>query len=264
MSVHNQSEPVTKMLAIPALTDQQVASFDENGCLFLPGAFGAADTEAIRRWTDEVAALPEKPGRHWVFHETSRIDGATDLINRIEYISPFHDGFKQLTEALNGAVAQLFGDEAVLFKEKINFKMPGGEGFEPHQDSQAGWEDYASNFISVMVGIDEATVANGCLEVAPGHHRRGLLRGMEPLTDADMVGMEFRHFPTAPGDVIFFDAYVPHRSAPNDTGATRRLYFATYNRASEGDHLERYYADKHETFPPDIEREAGKEYVYKI
>ena len=264
MSLLIQSSTVSMMLKIPVLTDPQVASFDEDGCLFLPGAFGAADIEAITRWTGEVAALPEEPGRHWVFHEKSRIDGTTDLINRIEYISPFHDGFRQLTEALKGSVAQLLGEDAVLFKEKINFKMPGGEGFEPHQDSQAGWEDYASNFISVMVCIDEATVANGCLEVAPGHHRRGLLRGMEPLIDADMADMEFRHFPTAPGDVIFFDAYVPHRSEPNNTDTTRRLYFATYNRASEGDHLERYYADKRKTFPPDIEREAGKEYVYKV
>jgi hypothetical protein len=44
----------------------------------------------------------------------------------------------------------------------------------------------------------------------------------------------------------------------------RRLYFATYNRLSEGDHLERYYADKHKSFPPDIEREAGKEYVFRV
>ncbi len=252
------------MLKTPILTDRQVAAFDSDGCLFLPGAFQADGILTITRWADEVAALPEEPGKHWVFHERSRIDGVTDLINRIEYIAPFHDGFKKLTEALTAPVAQLLGEDAVLFKEKMNFKMPGGEGFEPHQDSQAGWEDYAGNFISVMVCIDEATVANGCLEVAPGHHRRGLLRGMEPLTEADMVDMEFKHFPTAPGDVFFFDAYAPHRSAPNNTDTSRRLYFATYNRAAEGDHLERYYADKRRNFPPDIEREAGKEYVYKV
>ena len=61
-----------------------------------------------------------------------------------------------------------------------------------------------------------------------------------------------------------FDAYVPHRSEPNPTNSTRRVYFATYNRASEGDHLERYYADKRRNYPPDIEREAGREYVYKV
>ncbi len=252
------------MLRTPVLTDRQIAAFDDDGCLVLPGAFGTGEMRTIRRWTDEVAALPEEPGRHWVFHEKSLRDGTTDLINRIEYISPFHAGYEKLTETLKRPAAQLFGEDAVLFKEKINFKMPGGEGFAPHQDSQAGWEEYAGNYVNIMVCIDAATIENGCLEVAPGHHRRGLLRGMEPLTADDMVGMTFKHFATAPGDLVFFDAYLPHRSTPNDTETMRRLYFATYNRASEGDHMARYYADKRKTYPPDIEREEGREYVYKV
>ena len=252
------------MLKTPLLTDDQVAAYDHDGYVVLPGGFDAADTALIETWACEVTALPEEPDMHWVFHETSVSDGETDLINRIEYISPFHAGFAELTDLLKASVAQLLGEAAVLFKEKINFKMSGGGGFEPHQDSQAGWEDYAQEFVNVMVCIDPATVQNGCLEVAAGHHQRGLLRGMEPLTKEDMAGMEFRHHPTLPGDVLFFGAYTPHRSEPNLTRTTRRLYFATYNRASEGDHLEQYYADKHKNFPPDIEREANKEYVYKV
>jgi len=251
------------MIATPKLTDDQIAAFRRDGYVATPGAFSAADAAVIERWTREVAALPEAPGRHWVFHEKSRIDGR-DLINRIEYIAPFHAGFAELTRVLGAPTAQLFGEATVLFKEKINFKMPGGGGFEPHQDSQAGWEAYASNFVNVMVCIDEATIENGCIELAPGQHRRGLLRGMEPLSDDDIRDMNFIAYPTKPGDVAYFDAYTPHRSAPNPTGAPRRMYFATYNRASEGDHLERYYADKRKSYPPDIEREPDREYVYKV
>ena len=251
------------MIATPVLTDSQIAAFARDGYVVVPGAFGAADAATIERWAREVEALPEKPGRHWVFHEKSRIDGR-DLINRIEYIAPFHDGFAALTRVLAAPAAQLFGEEVRLFKEKINFKMPGGGGFEPHQDSQAGWDAYASNFINAMVCIDEATIENGCIELAPGQNRRGLLRGMEPLTAEDTAGMGFVAYPMKPGDMALFDAYVPHRSEPNPTGTARRMYFATYNRASEGDHLVRYYADKRKNYPPDIEREAGREYVYRV
>jgi ectoine hydroxylase-related dioxygenase (phytanoyl-CoA dioxygenase family) len=187
-----------------------------------------------------------------------------DLINRIEYISPFHAGFAALAEALCAPVGQLLGEPAVLFKEKINFKMPGGDGFKPHQDSQAGWDAYADYFVSVMVTIDEATVENGCLQLVSGHHRRGLFRSWEPLTDDDMADMAFVPCPTSPGDVVFFDCYAPHASEPNRSDQTRRLYFATYNRASAGDHLARYYADKRNSFPPDIEREPGVEYVFRV
>ena len=40
-----------------------------------------------------------------------------------------------------------------ISEDKINFKMPGGTGFKPHQDSQAGWEVYAKYFINVKRGL---------------------------------------------------------------------------------------------------------------
>lgn len=76
--------------------------------------------------------------------------------------------------------------------------------------------------------------------------------------------MAFVSCPTKPGDLVFFDCYAPHRSAPNMSDRIRRLYYATYNRLSDGDFLERYYADKHKNYPPDIEREAGKTYVFRV
>jgi hypothetical protein len=34
---------------------------------------------------------------------------------------------------ISAAVSDLFGEPASLFKEKINFKLPGGGGFLAHQ-----------------------------------------------------------------------------------------------------------------------------------
>jgi hypothetical protein len=84
------------------------------------------------------------------------------------------------------------------------------------------------------------------------------------MTGADMAGMDFKPYPTKPGDVVFLDTYAPHSSEPNLTDRTRRMYFSTYNKASEGDHIAQYYADKHKNYPPDIEREAGKTYVFRV
>jgi ectoine hydroxylase-related dioxygenase (phytanoyl-CoA dioxygenase family) len=162
----------------------------------------------------------------------------------------------------------LLGEEAVLFKDKINFKMPGGDGFKPHQDSQAGWEVYARYFINVMVCIDEATIENGCLELAsrPNQIRKKELIGKEwvPLSKREVDLIDFKPYPTKPGDIIYFDSYAPHRSARNSTENQRRLYFSTYNRLSEGNHLEAYYKDKRETFPPDIERKSDRSYIYRV
>jgi len=50
----------------------------------------------------------------------------------------------------------------------------------------------------------------------------------------------------------------------NETDKPRKILYVTYAKESEGDFRERYYRDKRASFPPDIEREEGKVYQYKI
>lgn len=94
-----------------------------------------------------------------IYSEPNLREPGRRLINRIENFYPYHAGFRALFdgETLCGRVSELFGEPAVLFKDKINFKMPGGDGFKPHEDQQAGWSSYASIFITTLVAIDEAT-----------------------------------------------------------------------------------------------------------
>ena len=252
------------MLNTPILTDTEIQTFQNDGFLILRNAFDTNDMVSISSWCDEMIKRPEVSGTHWVYHEKNLVRDADELVNRIENIAPFHEGFRELTEILAKPIGQLLNEEAVLFKEKINFKMPGGDGFKPHQDSQAGWDVYTDFFISALVSIDAATEENGCIELCSGHHQKGLFQSWVPLTDADMRNMEFIPFPTNPGDVVFFDCYTPHQSGPNLSGNIRRIYYATYNRLSAGKHMAQYYADKHKNFPPDVDRDPDKNYVYRV
>ena len=144
-------------------------------------------------------------------------------------------------------------------------RLAGGSGFEAHQDVQAGWSKYAGLHITALVAIDRCTPANGCLEIATGIHDRGLIGSeWKPLTEQDLEGTEFAAIEAEPGDAVFFDSFAPHRSGPNQTDIPRRVLYFTYNKASEGDCLERYYADKRASYPPDIEREPGKEYSFRV
>ncbi len=255
---------IRAMLTIPRLSNTQVQTFHDDGFLVLRGGFNSDEVAQISSWSDEMLARPEETGKHWVFHEPSLKHDGADLVGRLENITPFHNGFRELTESLAVPVGQLLDGEATLFKEKINFKMPGGDGFKPHQDSQAGWDVYADFFISALVSIDAATPENGCLELCAGRHQEGLFRSWEPLSDKDMQGMDFVPCPTEPGDVVFFDCFAPHQSAPNMSDVIRRIYYATYNRTSAGNHMVKYYADKHKNFPPDIDRDPNRDYVYRV
>jgi 2-aminoethylphosphonate dioxygenase len=249
------------------MNNDQVAAFERDGYLLLRGFFDADEVADITRWTEELASAPEEVGRHWVYREASLLDPEDRIIQRIENFCPFHEGFDQLVRhgRLMETVSRLFGEQAVLFKEKINFKMPGGAGFKAHQDQQAGWSTYAPLFITALVGIDASTLENGCLEVAPGWHKRGLLgEEWKPLDDQRIAEVGLKPVPTEPGDVLLFDSYVPHASAENMTGAARRILYLTYNRLSDGDQRERYYRDKFAAFPPDVARVPGSEYVFRV
>jgi hypothetical protein len=237
---------------------------EADGYLVVRNFFPADQIAELLRWTGELAAAPERPGQHWIYREDSLTDAGQRVIQRIENFCPFHPGFDRLIR--RGALARwagaLMGGPVVLFKDKINFKMPGGAGFKAHQDQQAGWSKYAPIFVTAMVTLDPATLENGCLEMAARRHREGLIG--EEWSPLDESVLTLEALPTAPGDVVFFDSFTPHSSKPNLTDTPRRILYLTYNRASEGDHRDRYYADKHASFPPDIEREQGRTYVFRV
>jgi len=253
------------------LSKEQIEAFDRDGFLLVPAA---------QAWTpDELKLIlaasammddwPDKAGKYMKYYEPNRTDPtAPKLLCRIENFTQYNPG---LDFVLNGTKlidmnSDLFGCDSLLYKEKINYKLPGGDGFAPHQDVAAGWWMYGQTLhISCLISIDPANVENGCLEVVRGHHTDGLLGDdWKGIADDKVASFKWEYMPTQPGDVIFFDSYVPHKSAPNNTQKSRRVLYATYAKAAEGDFRDRYYADKRASFPPDVERDPSKKYEYKI
>jgi len=256
-------------MVLPKLTPEQIQSYKDNGFLLLRANQIWSEKEAkdFLSFVNELDAWPETPGKWMKYFEKSLIDQSR-ILQRIENFFFYHKG---LDDMFNGKhflhlLENLMGEEAVLFKEKINYKLPGGGEFKPHQDAQAGWGQYGHTYhISVLVTVDASDMENGCLEVVKGKHKNGLL-GPEwsELTDEVVNSLEWDPVPTQPGDILFFDSYVPHRSGPNLSSRPRRALYVTYNKKSEGEARVQYWSDKRKNYPPDIERETGKVYVYKI
>jgi len=248
-------------------TDERIETFHRDGFLVARQLVSAGDARVLGSWIDDLAAQPPAVGRQMVYFEDSVAAPPTRVLSRIEKFAEHHDGLGRLVgdARLVSLLAAMLGDDPVLFKDKINFKMPGGQGFAPHQDIQPGWDDYAPYFVSVLIAVDANTLENGCLEVAAGAHRRGLLgRRWEPLSGDELAGLEFHPYPLAPGDAIFFDCFAPHQSKPNLTDRPRRNLYLTYNRLSDGDFREPYFAAKRKNYPPDNEREPGTTYVFRV
>ena len=210
------------------LSPQQIEDFRNSGYLVIRGLFAGDALGELIRWTGEVEAWPEVPGRAMKYFEQPLGEGPR-LLQRIENFCPYHAGFQAMCGGpeMKGIMSQLLGEEAVLFKEKINFKLAGGAGFEPHQDAQADWGRYCSFHATAMVSVDPCTVENGCLEMVRGHHNRGLIGDLwQPLGDAQMKGMDFVAVPTEPGecDLFRFLCTSPFGAQPHARAAPRSLH----------------------------------------
>jgi 2-aminoethylphosphonate dioxygenase len=141
----------------------------------------------------------------------------------------------------------------LLFKDKINYKLPGGNGFNAHLDAPAYDHIGEIEHTTANLAVDAATIANGCVEVVPGSHRMNveLVNGgaisQEWQEKYDWVPVELES-----GDLLIFGSHLAHRSGPNNTSKPRASVYATYHNVSDGTDLRsRYYADRRENFPPD-------------
>ena len=249
------------------LTAGQLADYERDGFLVVRRMVSALEIAGLSRAIDAIAARAPVFGKEMFYYEDCLKEKGRRILSRIEKFADYDEALRDFVTAdrMIGPASELLGEPAVLFKEKVNFKLPGGGGFLPHQDIQPGWDDYAPFFISALVPIDDSTIENGCLRLAAGHHKKGLIgRKWKPLQGDELKGIEFRNYPMAPGDVAFFDCFVPHESKPNLTDEPRRNLYLTYNRLGDGDHREKYFADKRKSFPPDNEREPGKQYVFRV
>ena len=146
-----------------------VAHFRDRGWAHVRSPAGRAAAPDLARWATEISAWPDDGG-DWLQHRELTDDGP--VLCRTENIVPHHAGVRDLLCAgemieLAGA---LLGEPAVLYKDKLNHKRPGGAGYAPHQDAPA--YRFVDVHVSCMVAIDDATEANGCLEVVSAAHDR--------------------------------------------------------------------------------------------
>lgn len=195
----------------------------------------------LRRWVEELSAHPGIQGG--LMHHFEQTDSGA-VIARTERFADVHQDLGEFVrEDVASVVQQLVGEPVVLFKEKVNYKYPGGAGFAPHQDARA--YRFARRHVSVMIPLDPATEASGCLWFAPNPGHRALEsdeRGR--ITDRVIDGLEWYPVEVSPGDVVMFNSSAPHRSETNTSEHPRRAMYLTYNSSAEGDFRQRYYADK--------------------
>jgi hypothetical protein len=198
---------------------------------------GGHDLDALQAWAAEIEAWPAGSHRWGQYAERTAIGEA---ICRTENVSACHAGIAGLTRGvLEDVAGSALGVEVVGFKDKINYKQPGGAGFSPHQDLAA--YPGAWRVMSVLVAIDECTTTSGCIWFASG------VEELLPTDDRGVVvpdvvaSLSWSPAELAPGDAVCIPGLTPHYSQANKSTAARRVLVASYAGRGDGYDRERYY-----------------------
>jgi ectoine hydroxylase-related dioxygenase (phytanoyl-CoA dioxygenase family) len=258
-------------MTFPAVLDTidaaQVARYHADGFLVARRVFPAVRIEELSAEADRIWARTELIDQNNI---RCRWQDDVDGVCRFDCFDPVID----LSEACERAardpklvaiVSALYGEPACLFKDKLIFKAPGTTGYKLHQD-YISWKSFPTTFVTVIVAIDAADASNGATEVFPGYHRQGCLTARDgnyhQLPDESVDPATGVVLELAPGDVVVFSGYTPHRSAANRSPHWRRLLYLSYNALSDGgEQREQHYAE-FRTWLQDRYAEYGKTATY--
>lgn len=225
------------------LSDDQREHWLRRGWLQLPELLPAATTDSLPEWVEALARPPMR-GDEQRLQYFEHTDAGTRICRTERYLGDQADLAALIAGGpLEHAAAAVLDEPAVLYKEKINYKAPGGGGFAAHQDATA--YPFVRRIVTAVVAVDAMTTENGCLEFA-GDGVDALLPGdgdgcIAPQTASEL---QWEPVPLPAGGVLLFSAMAPHRSGTNSSRAPRRALYLTYNARSEGDRRAAYYAER--------------------
>lgn len=221
--------------------------FQEDGYVMLEQAIDPNTLEALLakldQWVDDSRAECEPYGqtidgrpRFDIQPETHSADNPA--LRRVASPIEIDDNFLAVARdnrALD-LTAELFSPNIKLYASKINLKLPGSKttvkyhqdfNFDPHTNM---------DMMTVLIFLDDVTLENGPLNVAPGSHKGELYSHWHDGVFTGAVSKEVeeetkeRAVPCIgkAGDACLMHSCVLHGSASNLTDDPRRLFILTY------------------------------------
>ena len=236
---------------------EQYSSYQRDGFLVVPQLVGRDEVEDMRnhamsifRGTVEVPGLDPPP------------PNATDaeLIERFSRVHMLHRADRlsevyMLHPRVLDVVEALIGPDVLALQTMLFFNPPGKGGQGYHQDSYY-IKTYPDTLVGAWISLDVADEETGCLWVAPGSnvepiypspdpdigwvHADGALDGVSPVENVSHLDdglntlssvvrtYDIVPVPTEPGDVVFFQGHLLHRSWGNTSKDRWRRAFVSH------------------------------------
>lgn len=223
--------------------DDIVEHYRAFGYVVVPGLLSPAEIAELRAVTDSVAATAAGQSEETpVFDFDPATNGAPITIQRIKKPHRVHNAYARLSghPALLAVLERIIGSDIRLSHSKINMKAGnGGAALEWHQDwAYAPHTNMDTCVISIM--IDDASVANGAMQVISESHKGplhehhdqdGYFDGAIDVAAARIDMNRAVPLEGCAGTVTFHHPLTIHGSGVNRSGDPRRILFLEYAAA---------------------------------
>ncbi|MEZ4736883.1 MAG: phytanoyl-CoA dioxygenase family protein [Caldilineaceae bacterium] len=174
---------------------------------------------------------PDSPGHKGATLHYRRITGLEEDPLFLAYIQ--HPLIQQITRRYIGQAVAIF---RAMF---MNKPAHHGTVLPWHQDIGEGWGLDRNPIITIWTALDDATAANGCMQIVPGSHKLGVLNPQHFVTEADQARYTQEQavvdLEVAAGEAILLHNFLLHRSGVNRTAIPRRAFSVAYMDAATRD-----------------------------
>lgn len=224
-NIHEEHDEVQKKVFFVAVGENEIISYyEKNGFVVLEKKIPQYVCVNIDIQSENLRNRIPVDG-DWLRY--GRSPNRTDISRVEKFAHKMPELFSYLDEPIFQLLfGKLLNGNPVLYKEKLNYKLPGDPPFPPHQDMMAGWPK--TRYITLGISVDKSTRNNGCLWFVPKKHHCPLSKE-KSIIDSDVLKPEeWISMELDSASIIIFDGLAPHRSFPNFSGENRRMIFITY------------------------------------
>ncbi len=229
------------------LTAEEVQQYRQDGFVLVRGMFDPTEIDLLRRSAKDDKALDD--------HAFGRADneGGTTRLSLWNHPGNGIYGMFARCRSLVDSAEALLGGEVYHYHSKMIMKQPRvGGAWAWHQD-YGYWYQNGVLFpllTSVSIAVDRATKENGCLQMLKGSHLAGrvehILTGDQAGADLERVRelaarLELVYVEMQPGDAVFFDCNMLHRSDQNRSEHPRWSMICCYNAARNDPYKEAHH-----------------------
>ena len=227
------------------LTESQISSYHNDGYLVVEHLLNEEEVSLLRD-----IARADRELRQQVATRNDGEGGAIDLVVQNDLPVDTIYGAIVRSRRIVDPMQALLDDEVYHYHHKMILKEPlVGGAWAWHQD-YGYWYNNGCLFphlASCMIAVDQATVANGCLQVLKGSHLMGRIEhervGDQTGASLERVEvarqrLELVHCEMEAGSAVFFHCNLLHRSDQNKSEKPRWAFICCYNARSNDPYIE--------------------------